>query len=75
MTLKQLAKKHRDALAVFNAAYARHRRAIVRAQAAHMRARRRSSNPNNPRTKAAYRASVRYHAWLLKPLVRKNQKI
>jgi hypothetical protein len=73
MTLKQLAKKHRNALAVFNAAYVRHRRAIVRAQRAHMRIRRRSSSPKASAAAAA--ASARYHAWLLKPLIRKNQKI
>ena len=75
MTLKQLAKKHSDALATFDRAYRARRRAIVAAQRHHIHVRRQSHDPENPRTHVSKRASENYHKLLLAPLIKKNQKI
>ena len=75
MTLKQLAKKHRDALAAFDRAYRARRRAIVAAQRHHLQVRRQSHDPENPRSHASKRASESHYKLLFAPLIKKNQKI
>jgi hypothetical protein len=75
MTLKQLAKKHKDALAAFDRAYRARRRAIVAAQRHHLQVRSQSHDPENPRSRASKKASESHYKLLFSPLIKKNQKI
>jgi len=75
MTLKQLSKKHRDALAAFDRAYRARRRAIVAAQRHHILVRRRSRDPENPRSRPSQKASEKHYKLLFSPLIKNSKSL
>jgi hypothetical protein len=75
MTLRQLQKRQRDALRLYNIGYAKHRKMLVAAMARHFKARKHQKNPDNWKTPRSKKLSKRYHQILYIPLIGKKQRI